>query len=68
MKEVLRNKDNLIISLLNQLFKQTECMPFLTNRFFNNAIDNNNNNNDNLIIKMTLTLTKIIIMTTTTLI
>ena len=48
MKEVLRNKDNLIISLLNQLFKQTECMPFLTNRFFNNAIDNNNNNNDNI--------------------
>ena len=49
MNEELRNKDNLIISLLNQLSKQTECITSLTNRFSNNAIDNNNNNNnDNL--------------------
>ena len=45
MNEELRNEDNLIISLLNQLSKQTECITFLTNRFSNNAIDNNNNNN-----------------------
>ena len=47
MIEELRNKDNLIISLLNQLSKQTECITSLTNRFSNNAIDNNNNNNNN---------------------
>ena len=47
MNEDLRNKDNLTISLLNQLSKQTECITFLTNRFSNNAIDNNNNNNNN---------------------
>ena len=47
MNEELRNKDNLIISLLNQLSKQTEYITSLTNRFSNNAIDNNNNNNDN---------------------
>ena len=48
MNEALRNKRNLIISLLHQLFKQTECITFLNNRFSNNAIDDNNNNNDNL--------------------
>ena len=47
MNEEIRNKDNLIISLLHQLFKQTECITSLNNRFSNNAIDNNNNN-DNL--------------------
>ena len=47
MSEALRNKHNLIISLLHQLFKQTECITSLNNRFSNNAIDNNNNN-DNL--------------------
>ena len=49
MNEELRNKDDLIISLLNQLSKDTECITSLKNRFSNNAIDkNNNNNNDNL--------------------
>ena len=48
MNEELRNKGNLIISLLNQLSKQTECITSLNNRFCNNAIDNNTNNNDNL--------------------
>ena len=48
MNEELRNKDNLIISLLHRLFKQTECLTSLNNRFSNNAIDDNNNNNDNL--------------------
>ena len=47
MSEALRNKHNLIISLLHQLFKQTECITSLNNRFSNNAIDNNDNN-DNL--------------------
>ena len=48
MNEELRNKDNLILSLLNQLSKQIECITSLNNRFSNNAIDNNNNNNDNV--------------------
>ena len=48
MNEELRNKDNLINSLLHQLSKQTECITSLNNRFSNNAIDNTNNNNDNL--------------------
>ena len=48
MNEESRSKDNLIISLLHQLSKQTECITSLNNRFFNNTIDNNNNNNDNL--------------------
>ena len=48
MNEELRNKENLIISLLNQFSKQTECITSLSNRFSNDAIDNNNNNNDNL--------------------
>ena len=49
INEELRNKDNLINSLLHQLSKQTECITSLNNRFSNNAIDdNNNNNNDNL--------------------
>ena len=47
MNEELRNKENLIISLLNQFSKQTECITSLNNRFSNDAIDNNNNN-DNL--------------------
>ena len=47
INEELRNKDNLINSLLHQLSKQTECITFLSNRFSNNAIDHNNNNNDN---------------------
>ena len=62
MNEALRNKDNLIISLLNQLSKQTEYITFLTNIFSNNAIDNKNNIRITLIIKITLTLTKIIII------
>ena len=48
INEELRNKDNLINSLLHQLSKQTECITSLNNRFSNNAIDDNNNNNDNL--------------------
>ena len=48
MNEELRNKDNLILSLLNQLSKQIKCLTTLNNRFSNNAIDKNNNNNDNL--------------------
>ena len=48
MNEELRNKHNLIVSLLHQLSKQTECITPLNNRFSNNAIDANNNNNDNL--------------------
>ena len=48
MNEKLRNKDNLINSLLNQLSNKTECIKSLNNRFSNNAIDDNNNNNDNL--------------------
>ena len=47
MNEESRNKNSLIISLLRQLSKQTECITSLNNRFFNNAIDNNSNN-DNL--------------------
>ena len=47
MNEELRNKDSLIISLLNQLFKQTDCIASLNNSFSNNAIDNNNNDNLN---------------------
>ena len=38
----------MIISLLDQLSKQTDCITSLNNRFSNNAIDNDNNNNDNL--------------------
>ena len=49
INEELRNKDNLINSLLHQLSKQTECITSLNNRFSNNAIDHNNNNNDNLV-------------------
>ena len=65
MNEELRNKDNLIVSLLNQLSKQTECITSFNNRFSNNVIDNNNNNdNDNLSHKNTLTLTKMIIIIT----
>ena len=48
MNEELRIKEKLIVSLLNQLSKQTECITSLNNRFSNNAIHNNNNNNDNL--------------------
>ena len=49
MNEELRNKDNLIMSLLNQLPKQIECITSLTNRLSSGVIDNNNNNNnDNL--------------------
>ena len=48
INEELRNKDNLINSLLHQLSKQTECITSLNNRFSNNAIHDNNNNNDNL--------------------
>ena len=48
MNEELRNKDNLIVYLLKQLFKKTECITTLNNKFSNNATDNNNNNNDNL--------------------
>ena len=47
MNGELRNKDNLIISLLHQLSKKAECITSVNNRFFNNVIDNNNNNNDN---------------------
>ena len=61
MNEELRNKNNLIISLLNQLSKQTVCITSLTTRFSNNAIDNNNNN-DNLNHKIT----KIIMVIITT--
>ena len=43
MNEELRNKDNLIVFLLNQLSKQTECMTSINNRFSNNTIDNNSN-------------------------
>ena len=46
MNEELRIKEKLIVSLLNQLSKQTECIPSL--KFSNNAIHNNSNNNDNL--------------------
>ena len=48
MNEELRNKDNLIISLLNHLSKQTESITSLNNRFSNNSIDNNDNNTDNI--------------------
>ena len=48
INEELRNKDNLIISLLNHLSKQTESITSLNNRFSNNSIDNNDNNTDNL--------------------
>ena len=37
MNEELRNKDNLINSLLHQLAKQTECITSLDNRFSNNV-------------------------------
>ena len=47
INEELRNKDNLINSLLHHLSKQTKCITSLNNRF-SNAIDDNNNNNDNL--------------------
>ena len=47
INEELRNKDNLINSLVHQLSKQTECITSLNNRFSNNAVDDNNNNNDN---------------------
>ena len=45
-----RKKDNFIVSLLNQLPKQTECMTSLNdkNRFSNNGIGNNDSNNDSL--------------------
>ena len=39
MSEELRNKDNLINSFFYQLFKQTECITSLNNRFSTNAID-----------------------------
>ena len=48
INEELRNKDNLIISLLNHLSKLTESIASLNNRFSNNSIDNNDNNTDNL--------------------
>ena len=40
----------MIVSLLDQLSKQTECITSLNhnNRFSNNVIDNNNNNNNDL--------------------
>ena len=40
----------MIVSLLDQLSKQTECITSLNHnkRFSNNVIDNNNNNNDDL--------------------
>ena len=44
MNNELRNKDNLIISLLHHLSKQAECIKFLNNRFSNSAIDKNENN------------------------
>ena len=44
INEELRNKDNLINSLLHQLSKQTECITSLNNRFSNNAIGDNNDN------------------------
>ena len=75
INEELRNKDNLINSLLHQLSKQTECITSLNNRFSNNAIDddnnnnnnsNNNNNNNNNNDNLTLTLMNTIITTATT--
>ena len=48
MNEELRNKSNLIVSLVNQLSKQTECITSLNYRLSNNATDISNNNNDNL--------------------
>ena len=48
MNEVLRSKSNLMVSLLNQLSKQTECITSLNYRFSNNAIVISNNNNENL--------------------
>ena len=38
----------MIVSLLNQLSKQTECITPLNYRLSNNATDISNNNNDNL--------------------
>ena len=48
MNEEWRNKGSLIVSLLNHLSKQTECITSLNNRFSNKVININNNNNDNL--------------------
>ena len=48
MNGELRNKDNMIKSLLHQLSKQAECRTCLNNRFSDSAIHDNNNNNDNL--------------------
>ena len=62
MNEELWNKDNLIISLLHQLPKQTECLTSLNNRFSNNVTDDNNNNNDNLNHKNNSYANKIIII------
>ena len=64
MNEESRNKDNLIISLLHQLSKQTWCITSLNNRFSNNAIDDLITIMKTLIVKITFTLTK----TTTTII
>ena len=44
----LRNKDNMMNSLLHQLSEQTECITCLNNRFSDNAIEDSNNNNHNL--------------------
>ena len=50
MNEELRNKNNLIDSLLNQSSKQTDCITSLNhnNRLSNNVIDNINDNDDKL--------------------
>ena len=47
MNEQSRNKEHLIVSLLNQLSKQKEYITSPNNRFSNNPVDNYNNNNDN---------------------
>ena len=66
MNEESRSKDNLIISLLHQLSKQTEYITSLNNRFSNNAVDHLITIMTTLIVKITFTLTKT--TTTTTII